>query len=544
MLINKANNNDTIKTKYNIVILGGGTAGWMTAAALGKLLPQTKFSITLVESDNISTVGVGEATLPHLRFFNQRLGIDEREFMQATQATFKVGIEFSNWGNKGDAYIHPFGDYGENIANIGFHHFWLKQRSLGVNTPLDEYSLPVMACLNNKFNFPNSSKQPSINASQLDLSSSYSYAYHIDATAYAKYLRKFSENLGVTRLEGKVVDVIKSAMTGNIALLLMDNGHRIEGDFFIDCSGFRAQLIDKTLGSEFEDWSHWLPCNKAIAIATENNNDPRTYTKAIAQDAGWQWQIPLQHRMGNGYVYCDKFVEQQTALETLMGNLVGKPMSEPNFLSFTAGKRKAAWVNNCLAIGLSSGFLEPLESTSIYLIQSAIMKFIECLPDKENMAIKAKEYNRSLDMEMERIRDFLILHYHATAREDTPFWQYCRTMAIPESLQEKMAMFKATGHIQKYQYGLFLEPSWLAVYVGQGIIPENYDGRIDLMDSLEYLPKLDQIQKEVGALTEAMPSHQSIIQQFCQVGCYKNDATANNSLYGNSYQSGNINGRF
>ena len=385
--------------RYKLVILGGGTAGWMTAAALGKLLPKNKFHITLVESDQISTVGVGEATLPHLRFFNQRLGIDEREFMQATQATFKVGIEFSNWGKLGDAYIHPFGDYGEKINSINFHHYWLKQRSDGLNISLDEYSLPVMACLNNKFNFP------SANAS--DLSSTYSYAYHIDATLYAKYLRTFSENLGVIRKEGKVIDVIKRTRDNHIEMLVLESGERITGDFFIDCSGFRAQLIEKTLGCEYEDWSQWLPCNSAVAVATEGNKAPIPYTKAIAREAGWQWQIPLQHRLGNGYVYCDQFIDKQQAFDILSQNLIGKPITEPNFLKFKAGKRKKAWVNNCMAIGLSSGFLEPLESTSIYLIQSAVMKLVECIPQAENMAIKAEEYNRSLDMEMERIRDFL-----------------------------------------------------------------------------------------------------------------------------------------
>ncbi len=511
--------------QQQIVILGGGTAGWMSAAALAKLLPNSRFAVTLVESDQISTVGVGEATLPHLRFFNQRLGIDEREFMRETQATFKVGIEFSNWGKQGDAYIHPFGDYGNKINDIGFHHFWLKAKQNGDCQPIDVYSLPVMSCLNDKFDFPT--------ADHRDIGSTFSYAYHINATRYAKYLRSFAEKLGVVRQEGKVIDVIKRARDNHIEMLVLENGQRIAGDFFVDCSGFRGQLIDKTLGSEFEDWSHWLPCNSGIAIASEGNQAPLTYTKAIAREAGWQWQIPLQTRMGNGYVFSDQFIDKQQALDTLIDNLPGKALTEPNYLSFKAGKRKQAWRNNCLAVGLSSGFLEPLESTSIYLIQRAIMKLVEVLPQPANLDIKAKEYNRSLDMEMERIRDFLILHYHATERTDTDFWQYCRTMDIPDSLRQKMLMFKQTGHIQHYKYGLFLEPSWLAVYIGQGIIPTAYDSRVDLLNGEQYRQTMEKIKTEVHSRCQQMPAHSEVIKQFCQRANLHHHGTATSSLYGN-----------
>lgn len=512
------------KQIQKIVILGGGTAGWMTAAALAKLLPAEHFQITLVESDHIATVGVGEATLPHLRFFNQRLGIDEAEFMRATQATFKTGIEFANWGQKGQAYIHPFGDYGQPIDGINFYHYWLKQRQAGDKTPLDHYSFPVIASLAGKFDFPDNDLSK--------IQSTFSYAYHIDAGLYAKYLRVFSEKLGVTRREGKVVDVIKRASNNDIEMLVMEDGTRIEGDFFVDCSGFRGQLIDKTLNSGFEDWSHWLPCNSAIAIATEQVEQPLPYTKAIAHEAGWQWRIPLQHRVGNGHVYCDQFITKQQALDTLEQNLIGKPLTEPNFLRFKAGRRKQAWKNNCLAIGLSSGFLEPLESTSIYLIQSAIMKLVELIPQSQNMEIKAKEYNRGLDMEMERIRDFLILHYHVTQRNDSDFWNYCRTMDVPDSLKEKMAMFKHTGHIQSYRYGLFLEPSWLAVYIGQGLVPEHYDGRIDLTSESDYLAKMQQIKNSISSSVPEMPMHLDIIKQFCTIGSRTNDSIAQMNLYG------------
>jgi tryptophan halogenase len=521
---NMFKNSSQHKQIQRIVILGGGTAGWMTAAALSKLLPCEHFNITLVESDHIATVGVGEATLPHLRFFNQRLGIDEAEFMRATQATFKTGIEFANWGNKGEAYIHPFGDYGKPIDGINFYHYWLKQKKAGDKTSLDEYSFPVMASLAGKFDFPDN-----------DLSkvqSTFSYAYHIDAGLYAKFLRSFSEKLGVKRTEGKVVDVIKRASNNDIEMLVMDDGTRIEGDFFVDCSGFRGQLIEQTLDSGFEDWSHWLPCNSAIAIATEQIESPLPYTKAIAHDAGWQWRIPLQHRVGNGYVYCDKYIDKQRALDTLEQNLLGSPLTEPNFLSFKTGRRKQAWKNNCLAIGLSSGFLEPLESTSIYLVQSAIMKLVELMPQAQNMMIKAKEYNRGLDMEMERIRDFLILHYHVTQRNDSAFWKYCRTMDIPESLKEKMDMFKHTGHIQSYKYGLFLEPSWLAVYIGQGFVPSHYDGRIDLKDPAIYLNQMQEVKSSISSVVPNMPMHLKAIKDFCSIGGRVNDSIVQMSLYG------------
>ncbi|MDT0582418.1 tryptophan halogenase family protein [Brumicola blandensis] len=507
----------------NIVILGGGTAGWMTAAALSKLLIP-HYTVTLIESEQIGTVGVGEATLPHLRFFNQRLGINEQEFMRETGATYKVGIEFANWGQQGQAYIHPFGDYGHKIQNIGFHHFWLKEYLSGRAHSIDDYSLPVVASLAEKFQFPSQDFN--------HVSSTFSYAYHIDAGRYARFLRKFSENLGAKRIEGKIIDVVQRASDGSITSLICENGQRIEGELFIDCSGFRGRLIEQVLHAGYEDWSHWLPCNRAVAVACEQNSAPLPYTKAIARDAGWQWCIPLQHRLGNGHVYCDSFVNQDQALDTLLQNLSGKPITEPNHLRFVTGKRKKAWSHNCVSIGLSSGFLEPLESTSIFLIQANIMKLLELMPRSSQMAANRDEFNRTFDNEMNRIRDFLILHYHATHREDTEFWRYCKHMSIPHSLEQKMALFKETGVIETYQHGLFLEPSWVAVYLGQKYFPKRYDPRVDNVPENTVSQLLETIRNEVSDYSDSMQSHENAIQQLLQQTSTRVETQGNN-LYGN-----------
>ncbi len=514
-----------------LVILGGGTAGWMTAAALSKLLNPNLFTVTLVESDAIGTVGVGEATLPHLRFFNQRLGIDEGEFIRATNATIKAGIEFSNWGNIGDAYIHPFGDYGEPLNNVSFQHYFYQAQKRNSALNLDDYSLPVMACKQSKFAFPTT--EPNL------LTSTYSYAYHIDAGLYAKYLRGFSEQRGVNRVEGKVESVAMRKSDGSVASLKLDNGGVINGDFFVDCSGFRGRLIEQCLHAGYEDWSHWLPCDRAIAVQSEHNGKPLPFTKAIAREAGWQWQIPLKHRMGNGYVYSSQYISDDTALKTLFDNLPGKPSSEPNRLRFTTGKRQSSWVKNCVAIGLSSGFLEPLESTSIYLIQAAIMKLIELLPQRENLAAKRSEYNRYFSNEMDKIRDFLILHYHATQREDTPFWSFCKHLDIPQSLAEKMQLYKEIGVIEDYKYGLFLTPSWLAVYHGQGVTPAMGDVRVNKATLAHAEKYMSSLKLNIQQCVTHMPTHEHIVSMLHETE--QNNPTAsqlnrpaNFSLYGRS----------
>lgn len=492
----------------SIAILGGGTAGWMTAAALAQLLPKSHYSVTLIESDAIGTVGVGEATLPHLRFFNQRLGIDEVDFIKATKATFKLGIEFSNWGRKDDAYIHPFGDYGIPINGVGFHHYAYDIVGQPSPNKLDAYSLPIEMCKAGVFEFPNPDGQ--------SLNSTFSYAYHIDAGRYANFLRNFAEQRDVKRIEGKAIDVIARTSDGAIDSLIMESGLRVEADFFVDCSGFRGQLIEKTLKAGYEDWSQWLPCNRAVAIPCEHKDKPKPYTKAMARDAGWQWQIPLQHRMGNGYVYCDSYLAPEQALDTLLQHLPGDSMAEPNHLRFLTGKRKSYWSHNCVAIGLSSGFLEPLESTSIYLIQAAIMKLIELVPQRQNSASKAREYNRYFDNEMERIRDFLILHYHATERDDTPFWQYCKNMSVPDSLAEKMAVYRASGYIEDYQHGLFLVPSWLAVYNGQRVYPRSGDPRRNQSQLHEVERFMRQMQHEIQNSVQQMTQHDVVVKKLCE----------------------------
>jgi tryptophan 7-halogenase len=514
----------TDKAIRNIVILGGGTSGWMTAAALLHHLEKKGYSITLVESESIGTVGVGEATLPHLRFFNQTLGIDEKEFMLATNATYKMGIEFSHWGKKGDAYIHPFGDYGQKINNIDFHHFWVKQQKSGDTTPIDVYSLPVIAASREKFTYPSNDPRSVL--------SSFSYAYHLDASLYAKYLRAYSEQRGVQRCEGKVTRVIQDEK-GFISALELDQGRTIKGDFFIDCSGFRGVLIEQTLNTGYDDWSHWLPCDRAVAVPCELNGAPLPYTKAIARDAGWQWRIPLQHRTGNGQVYCSQYLSDDEACASLLQNLDGQPIAEPNFLRFTAGKRKQAWNKNCVAIGLAGGFLEPLESTSIYLVQIAIMKLMEFLPDKNFDAVLVNEFNRLMDMEYLRVRDFLVLHYHATTRSDSPFWDYCRTMKIPDELEYKMNLFKARGHVVEYQGGLFLVPSWIAVYLGQGIIPNAFDLRVNRYSDEKIKMTLADMRNMIDRATQAMPNHALFLQQqLLGAATSGEQAKATMSLYG------------
>lgn len=487
-----------------ILIVGGGTSGWMTAAALAHFLDNKGYLITLVESEDIGTVGVGEATLPHLRFFNQKLGIDEAEFMAATNATYKMGIEFSNWGELGDSYIHPFGEYGREINGIAFHQYWLRQYLRGRVKSIDNYSLPVVAAAQQKFMFPMDDER--------SIFSTYSYAFHIDAGLYATFLRRYCENLGVKRVEGKVVTVTQGE-AAELRSIQLESGEIIEADLFIDCSGFRGILIEQTLKTGYENWSHWLPCNKAVAAPSELNGPLLPYTKAIAQQAGWRWRIPLQHRTGNGHVYCSDFISDQEACDILVGGIEGKLVADPKFLQFTTGKRKKTWNKNCIAIGLSGGFLEPLESTSIYLIQIAIMKLIELFPDKAIDSAVVKEFNRQMDMEYLRVRDFLILHYHATKRNDTAFWDYCRNMTIPDELVHKMALFRERGYVVEYQGGLFLEPSWVAVYLGQGVLPNNFDPRVNWMSDQQ----LDKTMLEIEALVERaamqMPRHDQFLAQ-------------------------------
>ena len=506
-----------------IAIVGGGTAGWMTAAALSQLFADKPCRVTLVESEQIGTVGVGEATLPHLRFFNQRLGIDEPDFMQKVGATYKLGIEFANWGRIGDAYIHPFGDYGKALNGVPFHHYWLKARQAGDTTPIGDYSLPVVAAQRSRFDYPDPDHE--------SILSTFSFAYHIDAGLYAKYLRAYSEQRGVVRCEGKITRVHQHDHTGFIQSVETDRGDVIDADLFIDCSGFRGLLIEQTLTTGYEHWSHWLPCDRAVAVPSSSDAAPIPYTKATADSAGWRWRIPLQHRTGNGHVYCSNFMSDDEALERLLAGLDGTAEADPNFLRFNTGRRKKMWNKNVVAIGLSAGFLEPLESTGIHLIQLGIMKLLEFFPDKNMNAAYSSEFNRMMQMEIERVKDFLILHYHATERTDSEFWNTVRTMTLPKELQRKMNLFKQTGQVVRYKEGLFLEPSWVAVYLGQGYLPEHIDPRLDGLSSADLTTKLTQLKHAINTAVTGMPSHVDAIKNLGAAG---NDGWkhATMSLYG------------
>ncbi len=505
-----------------IVVFGGGTAGWMTAAALAKFVSSPQCQIVLVESSEIGTVGVGEATLPHLRAFNQKLGIDELEFMRATHATFKLGIEFINWGAVGKSYLHPFGDFGREIKKVPFYHYWLRYRQLGGELSLEDFSLPVLAARANRFAFPSDDVE--------SLFSSFSYAYHIDAGQYANFLRNFSQAHGVVRIEGRVNEVEVDSDDGSICSLKMENGDVVFGDFFVDCTGFRSELLAKKMGVEFDDWCQWLPCDRAVAIPCEGQF-PAAYTRATAERYGWRWQIPLRHRMGNGYVYSSNHISDDEALSVLRQNLGGTPLAEPNFLRFKAGKRTACWVKNVVAVGLSGGFLEPLESTSIYLIQVAIMKFIQYFRVENMSEASVIEFNRQMQLEFDRIRDFLILHYHATRRDDSDFWRYCRNMQIPEDLQFKMQLFKTTGKIVEYDNGLFFEPSWAAVYLGQGLIPDEFDVRATGMQVSELHAAMATLNQHLIGAVDKMPSQMEFLAGYEQYSLHKSHG-AHMSLYG------------
>jgi tryptophan halogenase len=502
-----------VSKPLNIVIVGGGTAGWMTAAAFAAVFPAGRSRIRLIESSEIGIVGVGEATLPHIRFFNQRIGIDERELMAKTQATFKLGIEFCDWARLGDSYIHPFGAYGSRIAGVPFHHYWLRAQAQGAQVPIEQYSLPIVASRMNRFSLP--SEDPS------SIMSTFGYAFQFDASLYAAYLRGFAEQRGVERTDGKIVDVQLRGTDGWIESVKLGDGSVVSGDLFIDCSGFRGLLIEQALKTGYDEWTRWLPCDRAAAVPCENAGLLTPYTRATAREAGWQWRIPLQHRTGNGYVYSSEFISDDEAGAKLLSRLDGKALADPRFLRFTAGRRRKTWSRNCVAIGLSGGFLEPLESTSIYLIQIAITSLIDYLTDEQVHAGASFDprtvdaFNRWMEMEYDRVRDFLILHYHATERDDAPIWNYCRTMDVPDSLKHKMELFRHRARVVTYKDGLFLEPSWLAVYLGQRVIPRNYDPLADAVDGAALGRKLEQVRDQIQNAVARMPEHANFLNAYC-----------------------------
>ncbi|MDH3612766.1 MAG: tryptophan 7-halogenase [Gammaproteobacteria bacterium] len=484
-----------------VIIAGGGTAGWMCAALLAKTMGKV-LDISLIESDEIGTVGVGEATIPPLVGYHQFLGVNEQEFMAAVHATFKLGISFENWRDVNEDYIHSFGLTGTDHWSAGFQHFWLRGSQKGLAKEFGDYCLELRAAQENKFaHLPKNGLN---------------YAFHIDATLYAKFLRKLSEEHGTKRVEGKIVKVNKDSESGFITSLTLASGNEIEGDLFIDCTGFRGLLIEQTLHAGYEDWSHWLPCDSAVAVQTESTCPAIPYTRSIAREAGWQWRIPLQHRVGNGMVYCSRYVSDDEATKTLLANIEGELLTEPRVIKFRPGMRRQHWKNNCVAIGLSSGFIEPLESTSIHLIQRGIVHLMRMFPLTGIKQSDIDEFNKQTRFEIETIRDFIILHYCVTNRQDSPFWRHCRNMEIPETLTHRIRLFKETGRVFRIPGELFAESSWIQVMLGQGLEPEQYHPVVDVMDDEELDRFLKKIKASVDTTVEQLPVHEAYLEQYCK----------------------------
>lgn len=489
------------------MIVGGGTAGWMTAAALTGVLRPDQCRVRLVESDEIGAIGVGEATLPQMREFNDLIGIVESDMMRKTNATFKLGIEFVDWGFKGSSYFHPFGAHGRPMGGVAFHHQWTRAAQSGWATDLEDFSYAIIACRRNRFEFP--VEDPAA------INSTYNYAYHFDAGLYAAYLRRFAEGRGLLRTEGKVRNVRLHPDSGHVAAVVMESGEEITGDLFVDCSGFRGLLIGQALNSPFEDWSRWLPCDRAVAVPTERAGDFTPFTRSTALEAGWRWRIPLQHRTGNGYVYSSGFISDDEATAKLLEQVDGAPLGAPRAIRFQSGRRTRSWDRNCIAIGLSSGFLEPLESTSIYLTQIAILNLLKLFPRPGVDPALADEFNRRIDIEYDRVRDFLILHYHANARDDAELWRYCRAMEVPDSLRNKLTLFEHRGHIPQYKDGLFSPPSWLSVLVGQGYRPRAYHPMADNVSLEAVRGEMDVLRQRISDRVDAMPAHDAFVTDYC-----------------------------
>lgn len=487
-----------------VVIVGGGTAGWMSAALLKKVLGSV-VEIELIESEEIGRIGVGEATIPPIRHFNQALGIDEADFLRETKASIKLAIKFENWRVPGESYFHTFGGAGKNIGFCPFHHFWLRSKTLGDTSSLWDYDLNYLCATANKF-APINAKDPALEMQ---------YAFHFDASLYAAFLRKFSENLGVKRTEGLIEQVGINTDSGYIETLTLKNGAVIQGDLFIDCSGMRGLLIQQKLNTGYEDWDHWLPCDRAIAVPSERLETTLPYTRSIAHSAGWQWRIPLQHRNGNGIVFSSNHYSQDEAASILLNNLDSKALGDPNFISFRTGRRLKQWNKNVVAIGLSSGFLEPLESTSIHLIQSAIVRLVKLFPHAGIDAVNLEEYNRQSKLEFEQVRDFIILHYHVNERTDSQFWCDLRDMEVPTSLAHKINLFKTTGKIFREQDDLFLESSWLQVMLGQGIMPRDYHPLANALSESELGEMLANMKKIKQSPLTHIPSHDDFLKQVC-----------------------------
>jgi tryptophan halogenase len=491
----------------NIVIVGGGTAGWMTAAALGRFLKDGHTRVTLIESEEIGTVGVGESTIPQINIFNRMLGLDENEFVRRTKATFKLAIEFVDWKAIGHSYYHPFGPFGLDMEGVSFHAYWLRLKAMGEAADLGEYSLEALAAAQSKFMRAN--QQPNSPLGRI------AHAYHIDAGLYARFLRDYAQARGVRRQEGKIVEVHQRATDGFIEAVTLESGQRVEGDLFIDCSGFRGLLIEQTLKTGFEDWSHWLLNDRAVAVPCELGGSRQPVTRATARPAGWQWRIPLQHRLGNGYAFSSAHISEDEATAYLLANLDGAPLIEPFALRFKAGRRLKSWNKNVVAIGLSAGFMEPLESQSIHLIQVGIARLLAMFPDKRFQQPDIDRFNRVMQFEYETIRDFLILHFKATRRNDTAYWDYLRDMPIPDYLADKIAVFESHGRVFRENEELFTDTSWFAVMVGQGLEPRGHDPMADIMSDDELRSRMANIHAVIARSAEAMPDHMRFIADNC-----------------------------
>jgi len=473
----------------------------MAAATISKILGKV-LDITLIESDEIGTVGVGEATIPPLITFHSLLDIKEQDFMAATQGTFKLGISFEGWRDVNENYIHSFGETGTDHWTAGFQHFWLKDRERGSTEDFGNYCLELKAAEENKFaHLPKGGLN---------------YAYHIDATLYAKFLRKFCGRYGVRRIEGKIVKVNTRSGDGFIESLMLDSGKVIEGDLFIDCTGFRGLLIEQTLQTGYEEWGHWLPCDSAVAVQTESVIEAIPYTRSIAHESGWQWRIPLQHRVGNGLVYCSRYIDDDDAGELLLKNITGAHLTKPRFIKFKPGRRLKNWNKNVVALGLASGFIEPLESTSIHLIQRGVIRLMQMFPLQGIKQSDIDEYNSQSLIELEHIRDFIILHYKVTNRQDSEFWRYCRDMPIPDSLAHRIDLFRESGRVFKISNELFGENSWVQVMLGQGLIPEQYHPVVDVMSDEELTHFMQSIKSQVDKTVAKLPGHEAYVAQYCK----------------------------
>lgn len=492
----------------SIVIVGGGTAGWMAAAMFSKLFAKN-YKITLVESEEIGTIGVGEATIPAIKTFNTLLGLEEAEILKATQGTFKLGIEFVNWRQQNHSYIHGFGKIGRDLMWMRTHQYWLKMQGRPEVKDFDHYSINAVAIRKNRYMH---TRAEMANSPLQDMVA----AYHFDAGLYAKFLRGKSEMAGVTRIEGRIVDVRLRASDGFVEKIILKDGQEIEGDLFLDCSGITGLLIEKKMGVGYLSYQDWLFCDRAIAVPCESIDQIYPYTRSTAHGAGWQWRIPLQHRIGNGHVYASRYMSDDEAKSILMNNLDGAARSDGFFLKFTPGRRHRAWVKNVVAIGLSGGFIEPLESTAIHIIQNTILRLVHHFPNRSFDQRVTDDFNRKTAFEYDDIRDFIIAHYKVTEREDTPFWRDVKHMSIPEPLQQRIDLFKAQGrYYKRYNEELFVDESWIQVLIGQGLKVDAYDPNVDLVPEDQILKYLLDVEAVIDRCVQLLPNHNEYIDQYC-----------------------------